>query len=199
MKQLFKIGVAIAIFFLGFVTSKYISIPYFRINNELDPVALFSALVSVIVVYLFYIYIDKDKEDRVREKDLVLGRIEEVYQLIKDQSFQITSSSLEYSKAAANTKRITVQLKNIEELLKATNINHHKKEFDEVLQQVRSVKDLLTSYKAPKGELTQDYIPDIKVEQGTAYYSPNRMKQINSAYDALKTKVLTYQLKINRA
>lgn len=199
MKLIFKAVVAVAFFLLGFVTSKFVSIPYFSISNELDPVAVFTAIISIIIVYLFYTLIDKDKEDRVREKDLVLGRIEEIYQLVKDQSFQITSSSLEYSKAAANTKRISVQLRNIEDLLKAANINHHEKELDDILKQVRVLKYRLTYYSPPKGQTIIDHIPEIVVNNGTAFYSPNRMKQINTAYDALKTKVLTYQLKINRA
>ncbi len=194
MKHLFKLFVLLSSFAIGFSTAKHLAIPYFKIKKELDPVSLFSALVSVIVVYLFYTYIDKDKEDRVREKNLVLGRIEEIYQLVKEQSREFSFFTLPYSKAAANTKRITVQLKSLEDILKEIKLNHHKAEFELILDQVRHLKDLLTSDEENEKEEA-----GITIKDGIVFYSANRMKQIDSSYDSLTTIILKYQLKINRS
>ncbi|OEY71750.1 hypothetical protein [Salegentibacter salarius] len=200
MKLLFNALLILSCLAIGFAAAKIYSIPYFSIKNELDPIALFSALVSVLVLYFLYTFIDKDKEDRVREKDLILGRIEEIYQLIKSQSFEFGSSSIEYSTAAANTKRVRVLLLSIEDLLKEVGVNHHKKELDSILLEIRKLNNLLTYYRPPEtGEIMHDYIPDIVVRDNIAHYSTNRLKQINSSYDKLKTQVLAYQLKINRA
>lgn len=147
---------------------------------------------------MIYTYIDKEKDENSREKDLIINRVEEVYQFVKDQSYSFVDNQLSLTSAAAYIKRIRVQVTSIEELLIVADRKYDgnfSKELNDIL---RELKDLLT--KTPVKQKAN--IPDgfsIKVINNIVYSSEERMNLIEVTYDRLRNKILEFQLQINRS
>ena len=84
----------------GFIIGKSISaIPYFNISKEIDVIAILSIFATIFIAYLVYNFLDKNKEDRVREKELILKRVEEIYNFTHNFYLDTLDSNVKYSKA----------------------------------------------------------------------------------------------------
>ncbi|MBU2949708.1 hypothetical protein KO493_03240 [Tamlana agarivorans] len=186
---------------IGFILSKYFQIPHVTLAKEVDGVNLLAILVSIVIAYVFYKYFDKAKENRVREKELIIARVEEIYQYVKETSNKINDKKIEYTQATSSLKRLVIQIKSIEKLLNIADIQINNECRKEIIEITRSLRELQTD--SPSKSIYADDLESIdlpiKVKEGIIFYSESRFNEINSEYDKLKNKILEYQLVINRA
>lgn len=199
--KLINIVLSIIIFFCGFIISKYFQVPELTLNKQIDGINVLSILISIVIALVFYRYFDKIKEDRVREKELILNRVEEIYQIVNEDSLVFNNSKLEYSQAASSLKRIGMQIKNIENILNICNISLEEDFYKKIIEIIRRLKDLQTDtpYKVLDSEDLKKVDLPLEVKEGIITYSKSRINEINKEYDNLKNAILDYQLKINRA
>lgn len=141
---------------------------------------------------------DKEKDANSREKDLLINRIEELYQVIKDQSYTLVDDQLHYTTAAAYSKRIRLQLTAIIQLTEQANLKIDKALTDRCHVEIKKLKEKLTD--TPRLDLeTEEEEAPVKVSKGVIYYSESRRLEVESQYDSLMNEILSLQLHLNRA
>lgn len=185
--------------FLGFAIAKLFNVfPYFLVNKNIDILNLLSLLFSVLIFYFIYSFVDKEKDANSREKDLLINRIEELYQVIKDQSYTLVDDQLHYTTAAAYSKRIRLQLTAIIQLTEQANLKIDKALTDRCHVEIKKLKEKLTD--TPRLDLeTEEEEAPVKVSKGVIYYSESRRLEVESQYDSLMNEILSLQLHLNRA
>lgn len=198
-KLLLKVFFYFSLFFLGFAVGKLLNVfPYYVVKSDVDLISLLSLLFSVIIFYFIYSFVDKEKDANSREKDILINRIEELYQIIKEQSYALRDNQIQYSTAASYSKRIRTQLLVIVQLTEQANLKIQKEAIEECHSNIKELKDILTG--TPRSDLkatTEDQ--PLKVSNGIIYYSESRGTEIESQYDSLMNKILSIQLHLNRA
>src|SRR5258706_6320244 len=110
-KKVIKIAIYSAFLSTGFVVGKIFSVSYFSIDTKINIIDVLSILTTLFAAYVLSTVIDKEKEDHRTEKDLILKRIEDIYQLIEDTNLKLTASTVPYQVAASKIKRIYISLK----------------------------------------------------------------------------------------
>ncbi len=191
-----------AVFGIGFVCSKSFSSERFSVVNDLNIIDLVSLLLTPILAYIVYSVLDKNKEDRSKEKDLIIKRIDEIYEYIDANYIKtVSNENLNYSSIITSLKRMNMQIKNSKKLLQLANIQIEEIFIDEILSVIKELKDLETNIltNAQVQLLPSNQINPIIVTNGTVNYSNLRLDEIEEKFDELKNKVMGYQFRINRA
>ena len=188
-----------SIFGIGFVTSKTISFHHFKIDSDINLLDLASIFITIMLAYLVYAILDKNKEDRVKEKELILKRVDDIYTYIELNQYKIVNGSVKYSDYASFIKRCNNQVSNIEDFIKLTKIQLNIQCKDEIFANTRDLKNLMTNTLTNEEiiKLNLETNPII-VEAGNVTYSDERLEQIELKFEELKNTIIKYQLIINR-
>ena len=192
----------LSIFGIGFVSAKVISGGQFEIDKNLNVIDLSSLLLTPVLAYIVYSVLDKNKEDRTKEKELILKRIDDFYTFIDSFYLRtISNSNLSYSLTLSDLKRLNDQIKNAQKLLTLANIAIEDNYINNVLVTIRELKELKTDIltNAQVAALSVNSANPIVVAAGIVIYSSSRLNEIEGKFDDLKNQVILFQLKINRA
>lgn len=199
-RNLLKLLFYVALILLGVSLGKFWNIlPYYSVSKEISLTDLISATFSVLIFYLIFSYVDKEKEEGSREKNLLISRVEEVYQGVKDQSYSIIGSQLNYSTAVASVNRTRMQINAISELTTESTLKADPERILQLIVANKKVRDLLTKTLTKKefAKYSEEEIP-IQVKNGVLHFSADRIHQIENSYDHLQNKLLSFQLYLNR-
>ncbi|HEX8268874.1 MAG TPA: hypothetical protein VF581_03190 [Flavobacterium sp.] len=188
------------IFIVGFVWAKCYDFDNFEIDNKINVVDIFSIILTFLLAFFVYSYLDKYKEVRVKEKELILNRVQEIYLFIDASYRESLNGTIEYTRPAYIVKRINIQLDNVGQMLAVAQINLHSSFNIEIKLLSRQLKSLMTdSLTLTQLNNLQSQVNPIVISNNIATYSDLRRNQIELKYDQLKNKVSEYQLRINRA
>ena len=196
-------GVLIAgIFITGFDVGKFVNnIPYFKIDEKISLVELLSIATTLFAAWYIAKVIDKEKTDNRNEKDLILKRLDGIFQIIEDSNLKVSTGVIPYQEATSFIKRINDSLTNVCTILKSTTLIINEELKENILQNTRKLRDLLTDTPMSKinASPTQSTIIALEVKDGIIYYQAGRLSEIEIEYDKLKYNFLLFQLAINKA
>jgi hypothetical protein len=168
---------------IGFLLSKCIELAPFRLEKELNLVSIADLIISVVIVFLFYIFFDKIKETKSNEKGLVSSRLEYLQDELKSNANSIRNERLKYSVLAARNNSI-----------KCPN-----DDIDKIIQSARALKDLQTNSPITNESSEDDEDLPIRIDDGIVSFSETRIQEIESQYETILTEVLKLRIVIIKA
>lgn len=197
-KIAFRSALIIAILAVGIVLGKFINVSYFKIEEKIDLISIVSLAVTLFAAWYISKILDKEKEDSRTEKDLILKRTEDIYQLIDGSHQKVVSGKIPFQEASSHLKRINTSISSIYRILEKIPLQTDQVLKENLLINNRKLRDLLTNTPIINDQQIQGSNLPIEVKNGIIYLNRNRIAEIEFEYDKLKDNILLMQLSINK-
>jgi hypothetical protein len=182
---------------IGVLIGKYVSFPYFKIDEKINLVYTLSIFINLLsALYIAHI-LDGEKQKNKNEKELILNRTDHLNSIIDETLGKIDSSSINYSEAAFNLKRLHTSVDNVYKLLSEVGIRVDETPKAAITENLRGLRDLLTNTPAIENQDLSN--SPTSVSQGMIYFNDYRKIEIKQGFDSLRDSILKLQLEINRA
>jgi hypothetical protein len=194
--SIFKFLLLASVLVIGIVIGKFTNLNYFTISKEINLIELVSLSATIFLAYIVSKVIEKDNQEKRVEKDLLIKRIDDIYNLIEDSNVKVISGQIKYQDAASHFKRINISLKCIFRILEKTKIIEFEIQKNEILQCIKKLRDLLTNTPM-ETDINKSNL-DNSVKDSIIHFTHSRILEIESGYDGLRDKILILQLEINK-
>lgn len=198
-KIVFIILLCLAIFGIGVVVGKFVNIGYFSIDEKVNLIDIVSICVTMFAAWYITDVLETEKQDNRTEKDLIIKRTEDIYQLIDDSHQKVITGNIPFQDATTHLKRINVSLKSIYKVLTTTGLITDETLKGQLFLHTRKLRDLLTNTPVIDTEQIQGSNLPISVVNGIIHLNQNRIAEIETEYDKLKDNILHLQICINKA
>ena len=201
MKLLNKIGKIIfcaCLVLVGILIGKFLSFPHFEISPKINLVNATSILVTVLIAVLITVFFDKRKSDNRIEKDLILGRVDNVYEITNELQKESVSGKIQYTEAASSIKRISTAMQSIYRTVDKCEFTIKDDIKTSIQSAISQQRDLLTDTpKMSEDQIENSDLP-IEVRDGIIKYNRQRIGQIEANFDVLKDCLLELEIRINK-
>lgn len=200
-KSKYVIGACLlfATFSIGIVVGKLVDFKYFKVDNNINIIDVISVAVTIFAAYIVTKVLDKEKQDNRNEKDLIIKRTEDIYQLIDDSNNKVIIGAIKYQEAASHFKRINVSLNCIYRIMTNTKIETNDQLKKDIFGNTKKLRDLLTDTpKISETDIQNSNLPN-EVKDSIVHLTQNRIVEIETEYDKLRDNILLLQLTINKA
>lgn len=192
-------GLLLASFATGIVVGKLFDFKYFKVDSYINVVDVISVAVTMFAAYIVTKVLDKEKQDNRTEKDLIIKRTEDIYQLIDDSNNKVITGAIKYQEAASHFKRINVSLNCIYRIMLNTRIETNDQLKKDILGNTKKLRNLLTDTpKISETDIQNSNLPN-EVKDSIVHLTQNRIVEIETEYDKLRDNILLLQLTINKA
>lgn len=198
-KLVFRIALIAAIFITGFVAGKFVNIKYFSIDEKVNLIDILTICVTLFAAWYISGILETEKQDNRTEKDLIIRRTEDIYQLIDDSHQKVITGTIAFNEATSHLKRINVSIKSIYKVLAKTGLNTDDTLRIHLYSNTRKLRDLLTNTPVIDATQIQGSNLPVEVIDGIIHLNQNRIAEIETEYDKLKDTVLHLQIDINKA
>lgn len=198
-KHVITVCLLCASFVIGVVFGKLVDVKYFKVDENINIIDVISVAVTIFAAYIVTKVLDKEKQDNRTEKDLIIKRTEDIYQLIDDSNIRVVSGAIKYQEAASHFKRINVSLHCIYRIMSNTKIETDEQLKLSIFGSTKKLRDLLTDTpKITESDIQNSNLPN-EVKDGMVHLTQNRIVEIETEYDKLRDNILLLQLAINKA
>ena len=197
-KIIFRVALCVAILAIGFVGGKLINISYFKIEEKVDLFNIISIVATLFAAWYVVKVLDKEKEESRTEKDLILRRTEDIYQLISENHQKVSTGQIPYQEASSHLKRINTSISSIYRILEKLSLNVDVDLKANIIGNSRQLRELLTNTPLISEQQIQGSNLPIEVINGIIHLNNNRITEIETEYDKLKDNILLMQLSINK-
>ena len=201
MKTLINILKAIfciCLVLIGILIGKFIAFPHFEISKSIDLVNIASIVVTVLIAVLITVFFDKRKSDNRIEKDLILRRIENVYEITNKLQKESISGEIPYSEAATSVKRISTSMLSIYRTVEKCQFNIKDDIKGSIKDSISELRDVLTDTpRMTDNQIESSDLP-IEVKDGIVRYNRQRINQIEAKFDSLKDCFLELEIRVNK-
>lgn len=192
------VGAIVLAFCFGFVVSKMIDFPQFKISESIDLVNVLSVLVTVALALLITFLFDKIKSDNRIEKDLIMKRVDNVYELVNDIQKDVVGGSIEYTEAASMTKRIYTSMTSIYRTIDKCQFSIKDDIKVSIKNSIKGIKNILTDTPRIDEEKINGSALQVEVKDGVIHYNRELLSRIDAKFDELKDLLLELELRINK-
>jgi hypothetical protein len=135
----------------------------------------------------------------IRDSDLILNLVDDVYLLIETLSLKIEDGSISYQEAASKVKRINMAFVNIFDVIKASNSSLEEIDKKDFLAKSKGLRDLLTQTPIIDEEKLNGVEIPVEVKDGIIKYTQARINEVETLFEKIKSQLLVLQLKINKS
>lgn len=181
--------------FLGFLVGKFITMPYFEVDKNINIVDISGLFVTLGAAYWISKVIDKEKQDNRTEKDLFLKRSDGIAENIRDFSVKVSSGTISLNEVASTCKRINVSIDSLYNALKASNYNCDQIAKSYLILSVNNLKNLLTTTPI-SGMAIAD--TEIQILSGIITVTGTKLNTIENEFETLKNRFLKFQIEVNK-
>lgn len=193
-----KVVFCICLVFIGILIGKLISVPYFEVSKSIDLIDIFSVLVTIIIAILLTVFFDKRKNDSRIEKDLILRRVDNVYEIICELQKESISGTIPYTEAASSIKRISTSMRSIYNTIEKCQFTIKKDIKESIKIAIIDLRNILTDTPIINENEIENSDLDIKVKDGNIIFKKQKLIQIESKFDVLKDFLLELEIRINK-
>lgn len=194
-----KILIVFVPFMVGIVIGKFINIKYFTVKSEIDLVGVSAVLATFIAAYIISHVLEKNKQDYRVEKDILIKKIERIYELVDSVYNKILDRKIELTEATSHLKRIRINSDLIFNLQKESKIQVDDRYQDEINTLLNELKNLLTNTPIIDNGLLESSNLPVTVKNNIIYLSDTRFYDIELKFDKLCNLFLTFELALNNA
>jgi hypothetical protein len=206
-KIIFNILICSCLITTGIVIGKCVNFSFFKVDSNINLVDVLTIVTTIYAVWYVSKVLDKEKQDKRTEKDLILKRTEDIYNLISNMREKVLRGNVPYSEASSHLKRISVSISDTYNILKSLKLSVSDEGRKNLLSNVRALRNLLTNTPIAnivvQNDQTTQQNPNsalpIQVINGVIHFNNNRIIEIESEYDKFKHNILLMQLSINKA
>lgn len=196
--NIFNIILYLVFIIFGIVIGKFFTFPFFEISKEIDLVNVSTILVTILLALLFTHYFDKQKTDYRIEKDIILKRVEEFYQIVEKMQNKCVTGNIPYSEAAFFCKRLYLSVKYLQRSILLCHFSVDNNQIDSITKQIRNLKDILTdTTKLNINEISDTDLPT-EVKEGVINFNNEQINKIEKEFDLLKSLFLDFEIMINK-
>lgn len=175
---------------IGFLISKIVKVPGITFAKELNPLHGISILFTLFIAIYVSLMLDKHKESKKIQRDLVFDRIHNLLECIN--SINIDKDKFILTEVTSTLKKIGIQLNYVKKFIKLTNIT--KKEFkDKFDLHYKKLKDLMTNTPITEGTNGN---PPIECVRGKLIYNSDRKREIELQVEQFKNLIFDLQFEI---
>ena len=193
INRLILILTSTVIFIAGFLLGKLYKIPYFELEKKINPVDIFSIVVTISLAIIITKYIEKEKEDTRTEKDLLIKRLDNIFDWLEDNKAKIYLEAY-YQEVTYYIKKISTNINYLFSAIAETEIKANNLKSD-INNSIKNIRDLMTNTP-----LIYDLFNNpITVEKNIIKYSIFRKNEIEVEHDHLIESLLRLQLLINKS
>lgn len=196
--NILKIAFCICLIIVGVLIGKFIDFPDFQISKNIDLVNISSIVVTVLLAILITVFFDKRRSDNRVEKDLILRRVDNVYEITNELQKESISGQIPYTEAASSIKRISTSMQSIYRTVEKCQFSIKNDIKTAIKKSISELRDILTD--TPK--MTEDQIENtdlpIEVKDGIIKFNRQRVNQIEAKFDILKDCLLELEIRINK-
>ncbi|MDE0471423.1 MAG: hypothetical protein OXH57_05735 [Ekhidna sp.] len=167
--NILKVVLYICLILIGILVGKFIDFPYFEISKSIDLVNVTSIVVTVLLAVLITVFFDKRRSDNRIEKDLILRRVENVYEITNELQKKSISGEILYTEAVSSIKRISTSMKSIYKTIDKCQFSIKDDIKTSIQNTIGKLRDILTNNppKVTKGQIKKLDLP-IKVKNENA-------------------------------
>jgi hypothetical protein len=193
-----KIVFYICLILLGIWIGKVTDFPHFEISKSIDLINVLSILVTVLLAILITVYFDKRKSDNRIEKDLILRRVDNIYEITNELQREAISGEIPYTEAASSIKRINTSMQLIYKTVDKCEFSIKDDIKTSIRNAISDLRDILTDTpKLTEAQIEKSDLP-IEVKNGIIKFNRQRISQIEVKFDSLKDKLLELEIRINK-
>jgi hypothetical protein len=183
---------------IGILIGKFYNFPHFEISKSIDLINLLSIAVTVGLAIIITVYFDKRKNDNRVEKDLILRRVDNVYEITNELQKESISGTIPYTEAASSIKRINTAMQSIYKTVEKCQFSIKDDIKDSIKNAIGDLRDILTDTPKMSEEQIQNSELPIEVKDGIIHYNRQRISQIEAKFDAIKDNLLELEIRINK-
>lgn len=198
LNNIIKITFCICLILVGILIGKYIDFPYFEISKSIDLTNVSSILVTILLAILITVFFDKRKNDNRIEKDLIIRRVDNVYDITNELQREAISGVIPYTEAASSIKRINTSMQSIYRTVEKCEFSIKDDIKKSIKIAISDLRDILTDTpKITEAQIESSDLP-IEVKDGKIKFNRQRIGQIEAKFDALKNNLLELEIRINK-
>lgn len=196
--SILKVVFCICLVLIGILIGKFISVPHFEVSKSLDLIDVFSVLVTILIAILLTVFFDKRKNDSRNEKDIILRRVDNVYEITSELQKESISGKIPYTEAASSIKRISTSMQSIYNAIEKCQFTIKNDIKESIKIAIGDLRDILTDTPKINKEEMENSVLSIKVKDGIIFFNRQRVIQIESKFDVLKDCLLELEIRINK-
>jgi hypothetical protein len=166
----------------------------FRFDDKIDAVALLSLIVTIIIAWIITSVFEKKKQADLAGKEIVLKRVEVLYNFVAQTSSLTNSSTILYTEAASAIKNIEVSIKRICSLLERTGLSCDETIKAQILGCASALLDLMTN--TPVVDNSSTTPSAVQVVEGKLLFSRERALEIQNTFEELEYNILILSVSI---
>ncbi len=194
--NLSKIGIYITVLIFGYIIARLIDMPHFEMSKTIDISNVFSLLMTAWLAILISAVFEKKNSDNRIEKDLIISRIENIYDIAASLQIESNTGSIYLIEANSSLKRINTSLSSIYRIVLKCQFSISDEMKEKIKNCISELKDILTNTPALPPQINDPQVP-IEIRENIIYYNRDRMAQIEIKFDTLKDLLLELQIEIN--
>jgi len=198
LNNILKAVFCLALVALGILIGKFYNFPHFEISKDIDLTSLLSIVVTIGLAIFITVYFDKRKSDNRIEKDLILRRVCNIYEITSELQKESVSGTIPYTEAASSIKRINTALKSIYKTVEKCQFSIKDDIKERLKDAIGDLRDKLTDTPKMNEEQIQNSELPIEVKDGIIHYNRHRIAQIESKFDVIKDSLLELEIRINK-
>lgn len=121
--NLIKGFIYISLIAFGYVLTRFIEVPYFEISKTIDISYILTLVVTAWLAILITTVFEKKNNDHRVEKDLIITRVGNIYDIAASLQLESNSGRIHISEASSSLKRINTALNSIYKIVDKCHFN----------------------------------------------------------------------------
>lgn len=194
--NLSKVGIYISIAIFGYIFARYFNVPHFEVSKTVDISNILSLLMTAWIAILISTVFEKKNGDNRIEKDLIIGRVGNMYDIAATLQIESNTGSIHLTEANSSLKRINTSLSSVYKIVEKCHFSISDEIKEKIKTCIAELKEMLTNTPALPAQLNNPQVP-IEIRENIVYYNQDRMAQIGVKFDLLKDLLLELQIEIN--
>lgn len=198
--NILQIGLYITFSIAGYLYAKFckLGIPYFVVDKSIDITNISTLIISVWLTIIITTIFDKQKNDYRIEKDLIIKRVDSIYEIANNLQLESNSGKIHISEASSSIKRINTSLQSVYSIVDKCKFTISSEIQAKIKACISDLRNILTN--TPSIEVTSSSYESLPIEikDSMIYYNRDRLSQIEVKFDLLKNLLLELQIDINK-
>jgi len=196
--NLIQSGIYILLIASGYVVSRLADIPHFEVSKEIDISNVLTLIITAWLAILITTVFEKKNNNYRVEKDLIIGRVANVFDIAASLQIESNSGKIHYTEASSSIKRINTSLNSIYKIVDKCHFRISSDIKEKLKNSIADLREILTNTPSLTSEqMTAQELP-IEIKNSIIYYNRDRVSQIEVKFDGLKDLLLELQIDINK-
>lgn len=191
-------GIYISCIAFGYVLTRFINIPHFEISKTIDISNVLTLIVTAWLAILITTVFEKQKNDHRVEKDLIITRVGNIYDIAASLQLESNSGRIHITEASSSLKRINTALNSIYRIVEKCHFKITDDLKERLKQILSDIRITLTNTPSLTDEQLNSKDLPIEIKDSIIHFNKERVSQLEVKFDNLKDLLLELQIDINK-